>query len=155
MQQLGETLKGQLQAAAAGNATASEAFKANLPAFIAAAEGVHGLQGGQLERSPGSLVDKLQGALSGAVAGKPINTRESKEAPGVIDQLVNGAINVHNSLVDISGKNYGTQFDKLQPVKPAAKTYTQADVDAAVQAHPGLTAAQADAAFKAKGYEKK
>ena len=38
---------------------------------------------------------------------------------------------------------------------PYGKTYTQADVDAAVAAHPGLTPAQADAAFKAKGWNKK
>lgn len=35
-----------------------------------------------------------------------------------------------------------------------AKIYTQADVDAAVAAHPGLTAAQANASFKAKGWNK-
>jgi hypothetical protein len=36
-----------------------------------------------------------------------------------------------------------------------AKVYTQADVDAAVRAHPGLTAAQAGQAFASKGWVKK
>ena len=35
-----------------------------------------------------------------------------------------------------------------------AKVYTQANVDAAVKAHPGLTADQAEQAFKAKGWVK-
>lgn len=36
----------------------------------------------------------------------------------------------------------------------AGKVYTQADVDAAVKAHPGITADQIEAAFKAKGWNK-
>lgn len=43
----------------------------------------------------------------------------------------------------------------MKPVtSQASKAYSQSDVDAAVKAHPGLTPAQADAAFKAKGWVK-
>lgn len=37
---------------------------------------------------------------------------------------------------------------------PSTKVYSQSDVTAAVAAHPGLTAAQAEAAFNAKGWKK-
>jgi hypothetical protein len=97
-----------------------------------------GGQGSDASRSQG--LQLLGGKLS------PEQRAQSIEGiRGAVNSQMNGRIGNNNVLKRMYG-NTATN---------TPKTYTQADVDAAIAAHPGLTAAQAEAAFKAKDYVKR
>jgi hypothetical protein len=61
---------------------------------------------------------------------------------------------VQDRAMDPNPPNYGKAPAAAPKAAGGGKVYTQTDVDAAVAAHPGMTAAQVEAAFKAKNWMK-
>lgn len=110
----------------------------------------------------GSLLDKIKGYLGKQATGASIPADVLDDMEKLHGTVAQVAAQKHAQEVQVINKTYGAKFEpiKLGGGAPSAsggagaKVYSQADVDAAVQAHPGLTAAQADAAFKAKGWAK-
>jgi hypothetical protein len=111
-----------------------------------------GLSRAQLPVSTAENVDKIvdPNATLGEVVGlvNQIKTQAVLEQAGMKDSLDKLKGEVKDSAL-------GRASAGQTPPPPKPKIYTQADVDAAVKDHPGLSAKDAEAAFKAKGWEKK
>jgi len=107
----------------------------------------------------GSDWDKVQQFFGSHLTGQSID----KDILNAMEQTHQGLFQSqqqkHANEVTAINKAYNATL-KPMDIKPkgptqSGKVYTQADVDAAVAQHPGLTAAAAESAFKAKGWVKK
>jgi hypothetical protein len=93
-------------------------------------------------------------ALRTAIQAAVVPSARTPDLRAAIEQLTQ-AQQIVNNLHEGLPKTRKNIAAPSAPTQPPQKTYSQADVDAAVAAHPGLTPQQADAAFKAKGWTKK
>ena len=126
-------LAGEAAAAMKGNATDPE-----IAAMVAS------LNKGDM--SPDQALGVTKSALH--VFGAKLNTyRERYEQQSPNDQVY--------SPVMPSAKAVFDKYNVAATPGGGAKVYTQANVDAAVRSHPGLTAAQAEQAFQSRGWVKK
>jgi hypothetical protein len=133
-------------------------------AAVNAVNGIKRINSAELSQygSAGNLVQKIQGKLEGWKDGEPVPASVRDDIRELHQQLgENSYKNYVDGLKSLNDRT-GAQFQPNVPppnirksVGVDAKVYTQADVDAAVKAHPGLTPKDADAAFKAKGWAKK
>lgn len=80
-----------------------------------------------------------------------------KAAESILNGFKNGPNAVMQSITDArnSLKTFSGDVTRKGGDAGPAKTYTDAEVQAAVAAHPGMTAQQIEDAYKAKGYTKK
>jgi hypothetical protein len=100
-----------------------------------------------------------KGLFGGRPAQQLIKSLSSVSAnPKMSQNVINGSLNaMENSVKAVSQVARAYSFGGASGAAPktgGGKTYTQADADAVIKAHPELTPAQADAAFKAKGWVK-
>jgi hypothetical protein len=118
-------------------------------------------------KGAGSAWDNVRGWVNGKIEGQPIPPNILNDMKTLAGAQATTADSVHEANRIRTNSYLGAKLpDNRADIKQAmgfnapggaggGKTYTQADVDRAVSQTPGLTAAAADAAFKAKGWTKR
>ncbi len=144
----------------------NRAAGANLPVVgaetLQALNGIKRINKTEIENyaGAGSLLDKIQGRVGKLVSGQPIPADVLKDIEDLHKTLFENAAKNYNSKITDINHNYNSNFTPVEGPKTSGsgggggKAYTQADVDAAVKAHPGTNAQQIEAAFKSKGWTK-
>lgn len=118
----------------------------------------------QVTAGSGDAIDRVQGFIDKYTKGEPIPPEVLTDM-NKLSQVTQAAARRTYS-AKVAGLRATQGGQKARPLSDdelgftgasaasSGKRYTQADVDAAVKAHPGLTALQADQAFKGKGWVK-
>jgi hypothetical protein len=129
LQSTGDMLKGLLQKAKNGDASAAQSFKTMYPLFQIATQGSHRLVGDMTEETPGGAMDKLGAIASNISTGVRMTDAQFKQAGGVIDQIVGGTARAHNAAADAYNSQYKTSFAHVADPTAIPIVNSQADYD--------------------------